>query len=122
MTWQSGLRPRSVTPRCRSISCRCRLTTAALSEAAGQRLFAADVVQLLDLAAQRPERDLVLSACRSLGSIHEPCAIEALEAALARAEPAASDEIHGLLLRAARRRPPQDHPPAIPTLPRGVTP
>jgi len=95
---------------------------AALAEVAPQRLFLADVVQLLELALHRPEPDLVRGACRALGSLHEACAVSALEQALEQADPALGPELQRTLARIARRRPPVPHPPPIPALPRSVNP
>ncbi|MSR63586.1 MAG: hypothetical protein EXS08_14205 [Planctomycetes bacterium] len=95
---------------------------AALADVAAQRLFVADVVQLLELALQRPEPDLVRFGCRALSSLREPCVIHALEQALEHADPALSAEIQHTLTRLARPRPQAHHPPPIPALEKAVTP
>ncbi len=59
----------------------------ALREAAGQRVYLDQVVDVLALALQRSEPDVLKSACRALGAIHDPGARKVLLPVLAHPDP-----------------------------------
>jgi hypothetical protein len=78
---------------------------AAIREVAAQRLYLARVAELLALALERRERDLVASACRALGAVPEAPARAALQRFLAQPDPELAAWARAALERHERARP-----------------
>ena len=95
---------------------------AAVRESAAQRLFLPDVVQLLELALHRSEIDVVRSACRALGSIPEPGALEALAFASQNPDPAVAAEVRDALEHQERVRQAAKRTKPVRSLPKRVKP
>lgn len=86
---------------------------AALDETARQRLFVHDVVQMLALALQRREPDLVLSLCRALRALPARTANAALVLLRAHPEPAVHECARAALERSAPERAPHRSLPVL---------
>jgi HEAT repeat protein len=85
-------------------------------ELARQRLFVHHAAGILALAVQRPEPDIVKSACIALGTMRESAAQQALLSVVTHPDPAIAEEARAALRRLARARTPDVSPKA--TLPR----
>jgi HEAT repeat protein len=96
----------------RAETCRVALVSGTAAEAAAsvqelarQRLFVHHCADILALALQRPEPDVVKSACRALGATREPAALRALLTVADHPDPSVAAEARAALHRLEHAKP-----------------